>query len=125
MYKFQVAAHAPLLFHIPGLTDAGIQVDQLVINIYMEIVNHHHHHQRHHHHRHHHHRHHHDRHHHHRHHHHHHRYMFKVEFVDIFPTVADAAELDPLQLCPESSNTTLLCTEVVFKKKNLQENHLQ
>ena len=37
----------------------------------------------------------------------------KVEFVDIFPTVVEAAELgEPMQLCPELSNTTLLCTEV-------------
>ena len=37
----------------------------------------------------------------------------KVEFVDIFPTVVEAAELgEPIQLCPELSNTTLLCTEV-------------
>jgi len=59
-----VANHAPLLFHIPGRTDGGLKVEQL------------------------------------------------VEFVDIFPTVVEAAELgEPIQLCPELSNTTLLCTE--------------
>ena len=53
-------------------------------------------------------------HHHHRHHHHHPNLCInKVEFVDIFPTVVEAAELgEPMQLCPELSNTTLLCTEV-------------
>ena len=45
----------------------------------------------------------------------------KVEFVDIFPTIVDAAEFEPLQLCPEISNTTLLCTEVVLKTNTHME----
>merc|ERR1719209_2718314 len=62
--NFDVANHAPLLFHVPGRTDGGLKLEQL------------------------------------------------VEFVDIFPTVVEAAELgEPMQLCPELSNTTLLCTE--------------
>ena len=106
----QVAAHAPLLFHLPGRTDAGIQVDQLVSTVCKHPHQHHHqHHSGHHHHY--------CKHNHHHHHHHH----AKVEFVDIFPTIVDAAELEPLQLCPEISNTTLLCTEVVFNTTtNLQ-----
>ena len=59
----QVAAHAPLILHVPGLTDQGLRSKQL------------------------------------------------VEFVDIFPTLADAAGFNPLEPCPELSNTSLLCTE--------------
>ena len=34
-----------------------------------------------------------------------------VEFVDIFPTLVEAADFPPLDLCPEMSNTSMLCTE--------------
>jgi len=61
--NFEVAAHAPLILHVPGLTDQGLRSSQL------------------------------------------------VEFVDIFPTLVDAAGFNPLEPCPEISNTTLLCTE--------------
>merc|ERR1719365_578875 len=61
--NFEVAAHAPLILHVPGLTDQGLRSSQL------------------------------------------------VEFVDIFPTLADAAGFNPLEPCPELSNTSLLCTE--------------
>jgi iduronate 2-sulfatase len=34
-----------------------------------------------------------------------------VEFVDMFPTLVEAAGFPALELCPELSNTSLLCTE--------------
>ena len=34
-----------------------------------------------------------------------------MEFVDIFPTLAEAAGLNPLEPCPQLSNSSLLCTE--------------
>ena len=58
-----MAAHAPLILHVPGLTNQGLRSSQL------------------------------------------------VEFVDIFPTLAEAAGLNPLEPCPQLSNTSLLCTE--------------
>ena len=61
--NFEVAAHAPLMLRVPGLTDSGPRSSRL------------------------------------------------VEFVDIFPTLVEAAEFEPLELCPEMSNTSLLCTE--------------
>ncbi|KAK6177205.1 hypothetical protein SNE40_015352 [Patella caerulea] len=34
-----------------------------------------------------------------------------TEFVDLFPTLVEAAGLKPLPLCPEDSTKTILCTE--------------
>ncbi|XP_062513926.1 iduronate 2-sulfatase-like [Corticium candelabrum] len=34
-----------------------------------------------------------------------------TEFVDLFPTLVDAANLPPLQLCPQNSEKTMLCRE--------------
>jgi len=34
-----------------------------------------------------------------------------TEFVDLFPTLVEAAGMDPLELCPENSNDVDLCTE--------------
>ena len=34
-----------------------------------------------------------------------------VEFVDIFPTLVEATGFPALELCPEMSNSSLLCTE--------------
>ena len=61
--NFELATHAPMMVHIPGLTDAGIATEQL------------------------------------------------TEFVDLFPTLVDAAELPPLPLCPKVSTKTKLCRE--------------
>ena len=61
--NFEVAAHAPLMLRVPGVTDSGLRSGRL------------------------------------------------VEFVDIFPTLVEAADFEPLELCPEMSNTSLLCTE--------------
>jgi len=61
--NFEVATHAPLILHLPGVTDSGLRSQKL------------------------------------------------VEFVDIFPTLVEAAEFPSLELCPEMSNTSMLCTE--------------
>jgi len=61
--NFEVAAHAPLLLAVPGLTDSGLRTKHL------------------------------------------------VEFVDIFPTIVEAAGLPLLEVCPEPSNSSMLCTE--------------
>jgi len=61
--NFEVAAHAPLMFHMPGQTDLGLRSSEL------------------------------------------------VEFVDMFPTLVEAAGFPPLPLCPEDSSSSLLCTE--------------
>jgi iduronate 2-sulfatase len=34
-----------------------------------------------------------------------------VEFVDLFPTLVEAADFKPLPLCPEDSTKVLLCRE--------------
>ena len=34
-----------------------------------------------------------------------------VEFVDVFPTLVEATNFPPLDLCPVDSNATPLCTE--------------
>lgn len=34
-----------------------------------------------------------------------------TEYVDLFPTLVDAAELPPLEVCPEDSTKTALCRE--------------
>lgn len=55
--NFEQATHAPLIVHIPGVTDHGIAAEAL------------------------------------------------VEFVDLYPTLAEAAGLPPLPLCPEYNST--------------------
>ena len=61
--NFELATHAPMMVHVPGLTDKGIITEQL------------------------------------------------TEFVDLFPTLVDAAGLKPLELCPEDATKTKLCRE--------------
>lgn len=61
--NFELATHAPMMIHIPGVTDKGIVTEQL------------------------------------------------VECVDLFPTLAEAAGLEPLPLCPENSSQIALCRE--------------
>lgn len=61
--NFELATHAPMMVHIPGLTDKGIKTDQL------------------------------------------------TEFVDLFPTLVEAAGLKPLPLCRNDSSLTPLCRE--------------
>lgn len=61
--NFELSTHAPMMIHIPGMTDSGIQSDQL------------------------------------------------VEFVDLFPTLVEAAELDTISQCPEDSSNVLTCHE--------------
>ena len=61
--NFELSLHAPMMIHIPGLTDEGIKTEQL------------------------------------------------TEFVDLFPTLVEAAELPPLPLCPEDSTETEICRE--------------
>ena len=53
--NFELSTHAPMMIHIPGLTDKGIVTEKL------------------------------------------------TEFVDLFPTLVDAAWLPPIPLCPEKS----------------------
>ena len=61
--NFELATQAPLMIHIPGVTDSGIQTDAL------------------------------------------------AEFVDVFPTLVEAAGLTQLPLCPEDSSDITLCRE--------------
>lgn len=61
--NFELATHAPMMIHIPGMTDKGIVTEQL------------------------------------------------TEFVDLFPTLVEAAGLDPPPLCPENSTEVKLCRE--------------
>jgi len=61
--NFELATHAPMMVHVPGLTDGGIATDSL------------------------------------------------TEFVDLFPTLVEAAGFEPLPLCPEVSKDIRLCTE--------------
>ncbi len=62
--NFELATHAPMMVHIPGLTDKGVVSEQL------------------------------------------------TEFVDLFPTLVEAAGLYPIQLCPVGKETsTVTCTE--------------
>ena len=53
----QLTTHAPMMVHVPGMTDKGIQAEQL------------------------------------------------TEFVDLFPTLAEAAGLPKVPLCPEDDPT--------------------
>ena len=61
--NFELSTHAPMMIHIPGVTDQGIVTEEL------------------------------------------------TEFVDLFPTLVDAAGLPEIPLCPENSSKILLCTE--------------
>ena len=61
--NFEVSTHAPMMVHVPGVTDAGIQTDAL------------------------------------------------SEFVDLFPTLAEAAGLPTIPLCKEDSSKTKVCSE--------------
>lgn len=61
--NFELATHAPMMIHIPGLTDKGVSTREL------------------------------------------------TEFVDLFPTLVEAAGLDPLVTCPVNSTDVKLCTE--------------
>ncbi|KAL4232297.1 hypothetical protein ACF0H5_009868 [Mactra antiquata] len=61
--NFELATHAPMMVHIPGMTDNGIVTEQL------------------------------------------------TEYVDLFPTLVEAAELEPMPLCPENSSEIELCRE--------------
>ena len=63
--NFEIATHAPMMVHIPGLTDAGVATEKI------------------------------------------------VEFVDLFPTLVEAAGLPELPLCPEDSFQIRLCREGV------------
>ena len=63
--NFEIATHAPMMVHIPGMTDAGIATEEL------------------------------------------------AEFVDLFPTLAEAAGLPELPLCPEDSSQINVCREGV------------
>ncbi|KAK6172188.1 hypothetical protein SNE40_015904 [Patella caerulea] len=61
--NFEDAVHAPMMIHVPGVTDKGLVTERL------------------------------------------------TEFVDLFPTLVEAAELEPLPLCPENSDQIGLCRE--------------
>ncbi|KAH3705274.1 iduronate 2-sulfatase-like [Dreissena polymorpha] len=61
--NFELATHAPMMVHIPGLTDNGIVTEQL------------------------------------------------TEFVDLFPTLVEAAGLGTMPLCPDVSKDVQLCRE--------------
>ncbi|XP_052771255.1 iduronate 2-sulfatase-like [Mya arenaria] len=61
--NFELATHAPMMVHVPGMTDDGIVTEKL------------------------------------------------TEFVDLFPTLVEAAGLGSMDLCPEVSNNVTLCRE--------------
>lgn len=61
--NFEITTHAPMMIHIPGLTDHGIVTEQL------------------------------------------------TEFVDLYPTIVEAAGHGSLPLCPEDSVNTKICRE--------------
>ena len=61
--NFELSTHAPMMIHIPGVTDKGIVTEKL------------------------------------------------TEFVDLFPTLAEAAGLPPLSICPDNSTNVTLCRE--------------
>ena len=61
--NFELATHAPMMVHIPGMTNSGIVNEKL------------------------------------------------TEFVDLFPTLVEAAGLPKLPLCPEDSSKIELCRE--------------
>ena len=61
--NMEQATHAPMMIHVPGRTDRGIQSNSI------------------------------------------------VEFLDLFPTIVEAAGLEPVPLCPDNSGKILTCTE--------------
>ncbi|XP_052282270.1 iduronate 2-sulfatase-like [Dreissena polymorpha] len=61
--NFELATHAPMMIHIPGVTDGGVSTREL------------------------------------------------TEYVDLFPTLAEAAGLPAVPKCPENSTLVDLCTE--------------
>ena len=61
--NFELATHAPMMVRVPGMTDKGVETEQL------------------------------------------------TEFVDLFPTLVDAAGLQKLPLCPDKSSNVTTCTE--------------
>ncbi|XP_046542805.1 iduronate 2-sulfatase-like [Haliotis rubra] len=61
--NFEDATHAPMMIHVPGVTDKGVVTEHL------------------------------------------------TEFVDLYPTLVDAAELPKLETCPPNSQNISLCTE--------------
>ena len=63
--NFEIATHAPMMVHIPGLTDNGTTTEEL------------------------------------------------AEFVDLFPTLVEAAGLPEMPLCPEDSSKINVCREGV------------
>ena len=61
--NFELSTHAPMIIHIPGMTDSGVVTEHL------------------------------------------------TEFVDLFPTLVDAAGLPAMPLCPENSSAVEFCRE--------------
>ena len=61
--NFELTTQGPMMIHIPGVTDSGIETNAL------------------------------------------------TEFVDLFPTLVEAAGLEQLDLCPEESSNVQLCRE--------------
>ena len=61
--NFEMATHAPMMVHVPGLTDKGLATERL------------------------------------------------TEFVDLFPSLAEAAGLPTVPLCPQDSRSVATCTE--------------
>ncbi|XP_046579352.1 iduronate 2-sulfatase-like [Haliotis rubra] len=61
--NFEDATHAPMMIHVPGVTDKGVVTEHL------------------------------------------------TEFVDLYPTLVEAAELPKLETCPPNSQNISLCTE--------------
>ena len=71
--NFELATHAPMMVHVPRLTDMGVSTENL------------------------------------------------VEFVDLFPTLAEAAGLPKVPLCPEDSLHIETCTEGVSMMPLIQQ----
>lgn len=63
MTNFELSTHAPMMIHIPGVTDHGIDTERL------------------------------------------------TEFVDLYPTIVEAAGLGTIPTCPEDSRHIALCSE--------------
>ncbi|KAK3098287.1 hypothetical protein FSP39_017975 [Pinctada imbricata] len=61
--NFELGTHAPMMIHVPGLTDKGISTTEL------------------------------------------------TEYVDLFPTLVEAAGLEQLPICPKNSSGIALCRE--------------
>ncbi|XP_046563742.1 iduronate 2-sulfatase-like [Haliotis rubra] len=63
MTNFEAATHAPMMIHVPGVTDHGVVTEKI------------------------------------------------TEFVDLYPTLVEAAGLPKLDMCPPNSQNVSLCTE--------------